>query len=182
MNLKSIILNKLAIRKNVHTGIRFHVGPRSVIWAPRRLQIGNDVYVGKNVTIEVDGTIGDGVLIANSVGIVGKLDHDITDIGTVIRNARWVGDHPDDLSLPVTIGSDVWIGYGAVVLSGVTVGDSAVIAAGSVVTADVPKNSIVAGNPAKVIRERYSPEEYAKHTQILKEKGVLLTENLGGQQ
>jgi len=53
---------------------------------------------------------------------------------------------------PVTLGRNVWIGGAAVILPGVTVGDEAVVGAGSVVTKDVPPRSVVAGNPAKVIR------------------------------
>ncbi len=53
---------------------------------------------------------------------------------------------------PITIGSDVWLGGGCIVLPGVTIGDNAVIGAGSVVTKDVPKNAVVCGNPAKVLR------------------------------
>lgn len=58
---------------------------------------------------------------------------------------------PEDIK-PVVIGDDVWIGTGAVVLKGVTIGDRAVIAARSVVTADIPPDSVAAGNPARVIR------------------------------
>ena len=54
---------------------------------------------------------------------------------------------------PVHIGKDAWIGAGATILPGVTVGDNAVVAAGAVVTKDVAPNTIVGGNPAKVIRE-----------------------------
>ena len=54
------------------------------------------------------------------------------------------------------IGNDVWIGYGAVILNGITIGDGAIIGAGSVVTKDVPPYSIVGGNPASVIRMRFS--------------------------
>ncbi|MEX6506682.1 DapH/DapD/GlmU-related protein [Jiella sp. M17.18] len=57
---------------------------------------------------------------------------------------------------PVTIGNDVWIGHGAVILPGVTVGDGAVIGANAVVTKDVPRYTIVAGVPAKPIRRRFS--------------------------
>ena len=53
---------------------------------------------------------------------------------------------------PITVGADVWIGGGAILLPGVTVGDRAVIGAGSVVTRDVPADSVVVGNPARVIK------------------------------
>ncbi|HEX4190860.1 MAG TPA: sugar O-acetyltransferase [Marmoricola sp.] len=53
---------------------------------------------------------------------------------------------------PIKIGSNVWIGGGAIVLAGVTIGDNAVVGAGSVVTKDVPANSVAVGNPARVIR------------------------------
>lgn len=73
----------------------------------------------------------------------------------------YTAGHPLDAGLraknlefakPIRIGSDVWIGGGAKILPGVTVGDNAVIGAGSVVTRDVPPNTVVAGNPARVIR------------------------------
>lgn len=54
------------------------------------------------------------------------------------------------------IGNDVWIGFRAIILSGLTIGDGAVIGAGAVVTTDVPPYAIVAGNPAKVVRYRFS--------------------------
>ncbi len=172
--LINVLLRRLAVRRNVSIGRNFHVGPRSVIWAPRSLEIGNRVYVGKNVTIEVDGRIGDGVLVANNVGIVGRRDHDRRQVGTPIRDARWVGDAPEHLSLPVTIGSDVWIGFGAVVLSGITVGDSAIVSAGAVVVTDVPSNTIVAGNPAKPVRPRFSPVELDEHWSALRKAGFRL--------
>ena len=62
----------------------------------------------------------------------------------------------------VTIGNDVWIGYGATILSGVTVHDGAVIAAGSVITKDVPAYAIVGGVPAKIIRYRFTDEQIEK--------------------
>lgn len=57
------------------------------------------------------------------------------------------------------IGNDVWLGFRAVVLSGVTIGDGAIIGAGSVVTKDVPPYSIAAGNPAKIIRYRFPKDQ-----------------------
>jgi maltose O-acetyltransferase len=58
-----------------------------------------------------------------------------------------------EASKPVTIGSDVWIGGGAIICPGVTIGDRAVIGAGSVVTRDIPADVFAAGNPCRVIRE-----------------------------
>ncbi|ESY56089.1 MULTISPECIES: CatB-related O-acetyltransferase [unclassified Mesorhizobium] len=59
---------------------------------------------------------------------------------------------------PIIVGNDVWIGTRAIILAGVTIGDGAVIAAGGVVTKDVPPYAIVGGNPAKLIRYRFSDE------------------------
>jgi maltose O-acetyltransferase len=57
-----------------------------------------------------------------------------------------------EYAAPIAIGDDVWLGGGAIVLPGVTIGDRAVVGAGSVVTRDVPADTVVAGNPARVIR------------------------------
>lgn len=169
--LKSLTLTRLAVRANVSVGDSFHAGPGSVLWAPRSLQVGNDVYVGKNVTIQVDGVIGDGVLFANGSGVVGRLDHDYRKIGLTVRESDWVGDKAE-LSLPVTVGSDVWIGFNSTIQSGLYIGNSAIIAAGSVVTKDVAENSIMAGVPARKIRDRFSSEELERHWEILAKRGI----------
>jgi len=61
----------------------------------------------------------------------------------------------------VRIGNDVWIAWGSKILSGVTIGDGAVVAAFSVVTKDVPPYSIVAGNPARVVKKRFTDKQIA---------------------
>lgn len=58
---------------------------------------------------------------------------------------------PPDAIAPVSIGDDVWIGTGAIILKGVSVGDRAIVAARAVVTKDVPADAVVAGNPARVV-------------------------------
>jgi len=159
-----------AIRGNVVCQKDLHLGIGSKIFAPNQLTIGRDVYIGKLCTIECDGRIGDEVAIANAVGIIGRHDHDFTVVGKSIRRAPWIGA-PDYVrgsrNTEVTIGSDVWIGYGAIVLSGITVGRGAIVAAGAVVTKDVRPYAIVAGNPAREVALRFSPDLAALHEQLL---------------
>jgi len=162
-----------AIRGKVTVGRRLHIGIGSKIAAPRGLTIGTDVYIGKLCTIECDGAIGDDVMIANAVGIVGRYDHDFRVVGVSIRQAPWIADTTDarrDVNQRhrVIIGSDVWIGYGAIVLSGVTVGRGAIVAAGAVVTRDVAPYAIVAGNPAREIGSRFTPETIPRHEQLVR--------------
>jgi virginiamycin A acetyltransferase len=62
------------------------------------------------------------------------------------------------IAKPVTIGNDVWIGEGAIILPGVHIGDGAIIGKGAVVGSDVPPYSVAVGNPAKVVRKRFDEE------------------------
>ena len=81
------------------------------------------------------------------------------------ESAKHIKAHPVSKG-DVVIGNDVWIGRGVVILSGVRVGNGAVIGAGAVVTKDVPPYAIVAGNPARIIRYRFSPEQIEELEQI----------------
>jgi acetyltransferase-like isoleucine patch superfamily enzyme len=67
---------------------------------------------------------------------------------------------------PAVIGNDVWIGHGATLLYGVSIGSGAVVAAGSVVARDVPPYAIVAGNPARVVKYRFDPQKIDALMQI----------------
>lgn len=62
----------------------------------------------------------------------------------------------------IVVGNDVWIGYGSFILSGITIGDGAIIGAYSVVTKDIPPYTIVGGNPAKIIRKRFSQQQISR--------------------
>lgn len=159
-----------AVRGNVTVGRDLHIGIGSKIAPPRQLTIGNNVYVGKLCTIECDGEIGDDTALANAVGIIGRHDHDFSVIGVPMRRVPWIGD-PDfkgkGVDSKVSIGADVWIGYGSIVLSGVNVGRGAVVAAGSVVTKSVRPYAIVAGNPAREIGSRFTPDQIARHEELL---------------
>lgn len=158
-----------AVRGRVTFGRGLHLGMGTIVDATRSLSIGDDVYVGKGCTIEVDGRIGDGVLIANRVGLVGRNDHDYRAVGVPIRRCPWIGDDHFDEELRghLIVEDDVWIGYGAIVLSGVTIGRGAVVAAGSVVVHDVKPYSIVAGVPARPVGRRFTNREIEAHEQLL---------------
>lgn len=72
---------------------------------------------------------------------------------TLITDSDWHNDdHRSGMSKPVKIGENVWLGYGVIVLKGVTIGANSVIGAGSVVTRDIPANVIAAGNPCVVLK------------------------------
>ncbi len=155
---------RLAIRKNVLFHKSLVVGPSSFIAAPNRLDIGREVSMGRSCWIACDGRIGNGVLISSYVVIAGRYDHDMRSVGLPISRARWIYNETfsEEASqkTTLTIGDDVWIGAGSVILSGIIIGQSAVIAAGALVTRDVPENAIVAGNPAKVIGKRFSDADF----------------------
>lgn len=139
-------------------GRDLHVGRGCRFWAAKSIQIGNSVYLGKDVHIECNAEIGDFTLIANRVAIVGRNDHDFRSVGVPVRFTPWVGSskcrsaYADE---KVVIESDVWIGFGSIVLSGVTISRGAIVAAGSVVTKDVGSYEIVGGNPARLIGRRF---------------------------
>ena len=158
-----------SVRRGVRLGARVHVGPGSVLWASRSLVVEEDVYIGKYCTIQVNGRIGRYTMIANNVGVVGRLDHDYRVVGTPIRFAPWIGDESasEDQMASVDIGEDVWVGYGAIILSGIRIGRGAVIAAGSVVTKDVESYSIVAGVPAKSVAIRFDDVQIEEHEHLI---------------
>jgi serine acetyltransferase len=86
-----------------------------------------------------------------------------------MRRCPWIGDDHFDETLrsELIVEDDVWIGYGAVVLSGVTVGRGAIVAAGSVVAHDVDPYAIVAGVPARPVGRRFSESEIEIHEEVL---------------
>lgn len=142
-------------------GRDLHIGARTRIWAPRKVEIGDYVYIGKDVHIEANCRIGSYCLIANKVAIIGRHDHDFNAIGFPIRFAPWIASQrfPSPfLAEEACIDDDVWLGYGAIVLTGTTVGRGSIVAAGSVVTRSIPPYSIAAGVPAKVIGKRFDSD------------------------
>ncbi len=121
------------------------------------IHIGNKFFANFNLTIldEATVTIGDNVFIGPNVSIY-------TACHPLEAEARNTGV---EWAEPVTIGHSVWIGGSATILPGVTIGDNCVIGAGSVVTKDIPANTVAAGNPAKVIK-RLMPQSEVEEEPI----------------
>ncbi|WP_109128990.1 sugar O-acetyltransferase [Aggregatibacter segnis] len=119
--------------------------------APFYCDYGSNIKVGKNffanyhctILDNAPVTIGDNVMFAPSVSLY-TVGHPID---PELRLAGW------EQARPITIGNNVWLGGNVIVLGGVTIGDNAVIASGSVVTKDVPANSLAMGSPCRVVRQ-----------------------------
>ncbi len=111
-------------------GYQLHIGARTFVnfglmaLDVAKIVIGDDVQIGPNVQLLTP-------------------THP-TDAG--LRRAKW------EAAKPITIGDNAWLGGGAIVLAGVVVGEDAIVGAGAVVTKDVPPNTVVMGNPARVVR------------------------------
>jgi acetyltransferase-like isoleucine patch superfamily enzyme len=129
-----------------------------------KLTVGDYCYIGEQSRIwsALSINMGDRVMIAHNVNIFDNLTHSINPKARHEQFKRIITDgHPRQIDLAesaVNISNDVWIGCMSVILKGVTIGEGAIIGAGSVVTKDVPPWTIVAGNPAKIIREIPSEE------------------------
>ena len=140
----------------------------------RNITIGNDVYIGPHALFlctESQIFIGNKVLFGPHVTIIGG-DHRITDVGRFIYDV--LDKHPED-DQDVHIEDDVWIGTNTTLLKGVTVGRGAVVAAGALVTKDVPPYAIVGGVPAKVLKYRFTPEQIQEHERQLYAEDKRLT-------
>lgn len=108
----------------------------------KNIHVGRFAFINAGCAMQDQGGIfiGDGVLIGHYVTIA-TLNHGFAP-----------ADRHDLIPAPVVIGNNVWIGSNATILPGVTIGDNAVVAAGAVVTKDVPANTVVAGVPAKIVK------------------------------
>jgi acetyltransferase-like isoleucine patch superfamily enzyme len=105
------------------------------------INIGDSVVLNQGASLwsRIKISIGDSTIIGTQAMIIDSDGHGL--------------DGEEEMKRPITIGRHVWVGSRAIILKGVNIGDNAVIGAGSIVTKDVPANSFVAGQPAKVISE-----------------------------
>lgn len=124
------------------------VDPSLRVFPPFYTDFGKNIHVGKNVFINAcchfqdhgGITLGDGCQIGHNV-VFATLNHGIESEKRQIT-----------IPAPIVLGHNVWVGSNSTVLSGVTIGDNAIVAAGAVVTRDVPAGAIVGGVPARIIR------------------------------
>jgi acetyltransferase-like isoleucine patch superfamily enzyme len=126
--------------------------------AESRLSIGNNVFVGGGTVVDcvLSIRVDDDVLISHGCLISDSDNHSVrySVRRKDLRDWRQGGGHDwsTTQSAPIVIGRGAWIGARAIILKGVTIQEGAVVAAGAVVTQDVPEYAIVAGNPARVVR------------------------------
>ena len=121
------------------------LSPFHANWGGRHVHFGKNVFANFNLTI-VDDThvyVGDNVMFAPNVTIA-------TATHPTSPNLREKGYQ---YNKPVHIGKNCWLGAGAIILPGITIGDNTIIGAGSVVTKDLPANVIAVGNPCRILRE-----------------------------
>lgn len=157
MNKKSqIIIGKkadiygcLSVGKNgkIYLGDYMLMGPRSVIQAIDSIQIGKFTYIGPDVLI----------MDSNHHSIYAKYRMiDVLGVKKGISGTK-------ASTKPITIGNHVWVGRRAMIFKGVTIGDRSIIAAGSIVTKDIPEDVIAGGSPAQIIKkidqEKINPDE-----------------------
>lgn len=157
----------------VRRGKNVHCQLGTSFWSPHKhIILGNYVGIGSRCVFQCDIEIGNKVLIAPEVALLNSDDHLFNIVGKTI----WDSGRGDQYK--IIIKDDVWIGHGAILLSPLKVGRGSIIAAGSVVTKDVPKYAIVAGIPAKVVRMRFTPEQIIEHEKLLVQNGELIQSDL----
>lgn len=157
LDLRSAMLKELfaEIGENCYIEPPLHAN-----WAGKHVHFGNNIYANFGLTL-VDDThiyVGDCCMFGPNV-VIATAGHPIL---PELREQAY------QYNAPVHIGRNVWIGAGALIMPGITIGDNSVIGAGSVVTKDVPANVIAVGNPAKVLREinDHDREYYFKNNKI----------------
>lgn len=141
-DLKLIRLSKINKTVEINYGNEFYY--------IEKLELGRYVYLGENGYYNAAGgiSIGNGTCIAANVSILSENhNYDSLDLKYIPFDSR-------KIHKPVIIEENVWIGHGTTIIPGVKIGEGAVVAAGSVVTKDVPNYTVVGGNPAKTIKKR----------------------------
>lgn len=150
---------RLIIGNDVEISGKIGIAFNTALGLDPELVIGNHTFIGHQCSFSIARSIriGDHCLIAGGTSFA---DNDGHPVDPVRRRA---GERVAATDVrPIVVGDDVWIGAGCRILKGVTIGDRAIVGAGSIVTQDVPADTIVAGNPARPIRKIESSNDQAK--------------------
>ena len=149
-----------------HRGNGVVLGKNFSFTNPSNMYLGNDVFIADGAVFSASLasiTIGNKVMFGPQV-MIRTGNHNTREIGRYMFDVK---NKREDDDLPVRIEDDVWVGARVIILKGVTIGKGSIIAAGAVVSRDVPPYSIAGGVPAKVIKMRFTPEEIATHENLL---------------
>jgi acetyltransferase-like isoleucine patch superfamily enzyme len=142
-------------------GRNFHFDPFG-FYSYKNIFVGDDVILGSMPILMAEKShirIGNKVMFGPHVVLIGG-EHNTSMIGRFMFDVH--DKRPED-DLGVVIEDDVWIGARAIILQGVTIGRGAIVAAGAIVTHNVPPYAVVAGGPARVKRFRWQPETILSH-------------------
>lgn len=137
-------------------------------FAYANMAVGNDVFIGRGARFSsiTRITIGNKVMFGPQTMIIGGT-HNTAQLGKFMFD---VHEKLPENDQPVTIEDDVWIGARAIILRGVTIRTGAIVAAGAVVTKDVPAYAIVAGIPARILKYRWEGEALEEHKRLLEQE------------
>ncbi|MFN0117978.1 MAG: acyltransferase [Elusimicrobiota bacterium] len=147
---------KLLLKK---CGPNFVIRARAIIFSPDLVEIGSDVAIGPGTNIVANSSrgiyIGDDVMISKQVSLQG-VNHGIEDLTMPMRKQglKSLVVNYNNREYSIVIENDVWIGAGAILLSGTKIGSGSVISAGAVVSGDIPPYSVMVGNPARCMFNR----------------------------
>jgi len=167
--------NRVVFLKAITSGANIHVGDYSYYddpAEPEKFQENNILYhydfVGDTLRIGKFCALGTGTKFIMN-GANHRLDGPST-FPFPIFGGDWAAHMHLLADLPskgdTTVGNDVWFGYGSLIMPGVTIGDGAIIASGSVVTGDVPAYAVVGGNPAKLVKMRFNDDTISRLLEI----------------
>jgi maltose O-acetyltransferase len=139
--------NALAKRLIKNFGRSVRVNPKVNFGSGLRIEVGDNCNLSSGMCVIGDLHLGNDVMMGPEVVFI-SYNHQVSDL-TIPMRAQGATE-----SRPIKVGNDVWIGMRAMIMPGVKIGNHSIIAAGSIVTKDVPEWAIVGGNPAKIIKYR----------------------------
>ena len=164
-----ILIMPFIKRDMKHCGKQVTIGRKSIFSGIENISIGNHSSIGSKalfLSTRAEIIIGEWVMLAPCVTIItGNHRSDI--VGKYMAQISDKEKEPEN-DQSVQICDDVCVGANTTILKGVTIGEGAIVAAGAVVTNSVPPYAIVGGNPAKIIKYRFSKEQQEEHLRIKK--------------